>query len=130
MSSTLNMRAANFMRRTLFLADPQPGRDVASLAVNQLADEFCLDRGCPDYFEGRGCRKHAHAMLLGGAKLITAGDVLAEMSLRGVVFVRLSPAGVLEPESWTNIPAWFYERPDLVNWARTDADRRRWEARV
>jgi hypothetical protein len=129
-SSTLNLRAASFVRRTLFLAEPEGGRPTASLAVSQLAAEFCLARECERYNSDRGCRKHAHAVLLGGSKLISTGEVLAELSLRGVVFVRLSPAGVLAPESWTTIPHWWYDRPDLVQWARTDFDRRRWEARV
>jgi hypothetical protein len=130
MSGTLNNKAISFVRRTLFLAEPREGSDVASLAVSQLASEFCLDRQC-DYHDGsRACRKHGQATMLGVAKLLTAGEVLAEMSVRGVVFVRLTPNGVMAPSYWTTVPTWFYTRPDLVNWAKTAEDRRRWEARV
>jgi hypothetical protein len=130
MSGTLNTKAISFVRRTLFLADPMEGRDTASLAVSELASEFCLDRECEYHDGSRACRKHAQATMLGVAKLLTAGEIFTEMSMRGVVFVRLTPNGVLAPSYWTTVPHWYYTKPDLVNWARTAEDRRRWEARV
>jgi hypothetical protein len=137
-SGTLNVKAMNFIRQFLFLAEPEPNRLTASIAVSQLADEFCKHRVCSaGAMDSRACRKHSHAVLLGGAKLIASGEVLAEMSSRGVVFVRLSPTGVLAPLEWASIPHWWHLRPELVKWARADEDRRRndddvrrWEAKV
>ena len=97
------------------------------LSVRQLASFFCEYQDCE---EEHPCRKHAQAMMLGVSKMVVEREVLAEMSSRGVVFVRLSPKGVLSPEGWSMPPLWFYERPALVEWARNDEVRRRWEARV
>jgi hypothetical protein len=113
MSRSLNVRAKDFALRHLFLADPDEGYMTASIAVRELARLFCESEDCNVL-----CRKHAQAMLLGVSKMVVAGEVLAEVSTRGVVFVRLSPVGVLSPESWASVPDWFYLRPDLVGWAR------------
>jgi hypothetical protein len=122
------MQAREFAVRNLFLADPDEGFPTTSVAVRQLASDFCEHVKCT--YGPVPCRKHQQSMLIGVAKLIAGGDVFAEMSSRGVVFVRLSPAGVLALESWSSVPVWFLSKPDLVEWARNDASRRRWEARV
>lgn len=134
MGTTLNVRAANFARMTLFLAEPSD-RDptpCASLSVSRLAREFCERRDCmhPRMEQNAACRKHAQAMLLGVSKLIVSGELLAEMSHRGVVFVRLSVDGVLGPSEWSSWPGWFDERPSLIEWAECERRRERWEARV
>ena len=115
MSRTLNVRARDFSFQHLFLADPGPHFGPASVALRELASEFCARGGCD--CDGP-CRRHAQAMLVGVAKMIAAGEVFAEMSSRGVVFVRLSPAGLLAPQGWSSVPVWFGSRPDLVEWAR------------
>ena len=122
MARALNVLARGFALRYLFLAEPLPGYPVASLSVRELAAAFCESRGCPGLVADgelpHGCRKHVQAMLLGVSKMVAAGEAHAELSFRGVVFVRLSPAGVLLPESWSSVPKWWSERPDRVEWAR------------
>lgn len=137
MSSTLNVRASKFALRHLFLAEPVDNYMVASLSAAQLGWEFCSYDECEPPHETRGCRLHSNAMVLGLSKMIAVGSVLAELSNRGVLFVRLSPVGVLEPTTWTTIPGWVDQRPGLVVWAREQvvrqgirADVERWESRV
>lgn len=113
MARTLNTRCLDFAVRRLFLAEPDEGFVVTSLSARQLASEYCEKEGC-----SRPCRKHSQAMMLGLSKGIVDGDIHAEMSLRGVVFVRLSPKGVLSPSAWSSRPNWFDDRPKLVEWAR------------
>ena len=126
MSRTLNVRARDFSFQHLFLADPEQ-YGPASVALRELATEFCARGNCD---LDAPCRRHAQAVMVGVAKMIASGEVFAEMSSRGVVFVRLSPAGVMAPRGWSSVPVWFGSRPDLVEWARSVADRKRWEAKV
>lgn len=136
-SVTANVRAAKFAHRHLFLAEPDAGFVAASLSVRTLANVQCAFDECRFLEDGRGCRVHSRAMVLGVSKLLVGGEVLGELTTRGVLFVRLSPKGVLAPTEWSSLPHWFSERPDLVEWARAeerqrrvDDDVRRWEAKV
>lgn len=129
-TATLNVRAKEWAFRELFLADPDDGHATCSLALAELASRFCEHVECSCRTSPMACRKHAQAMTLGVAKMIVGGEVLAELSYRGVVFVRLSPKGALSPSSWKSVPDWFHTRPALTDWARSDADRRQWEARA
>jgi len=123
----------------LFLSDPSPGYHEPSLALHELAFRFCENQHCTFAdMDGRSCcRKHFQAMMLGVSKMVCAGDLLVEVSKRGVVFLRLSPQGVLGPAGWKSVPPWFDQRPLLVGWAREQlaekqarADVRRWESAV
>ena len=119
MSRTLNMRAKDFAHRTLFLAEPDPGFPNASMAGAVLATKFCQHEECPDEMPGpNSCRRHSQGMILGLSKAIAEGDVHAELSHRGVLFVRLSPAGVMAPSAWSSTPDWYRSRPELIEWAR------------
>ena len=124
---TLNMRAKAFALRELFMMEPPERFPTASVSVADLALTFCSYDGCGD---DAACRKHGRAMVLGVSKMIVAGELFAEMSRGGVLFVRLSPEGVLSPLLWSSVPGWFSERPGLVKWAESELLRRKWEARV
>lgn len=114
---TLNTRARDFALRYLFLAEPDDGYPVVSMSLAGLATEFCAKDGCDSPVNA--CRRHSQAVVLGVAKMIADGDALAELSRRGVLFVRLSAAGVMSPMMWTHTPKWWFERPQLVQWARS-----------
>lgn len=139
MSNTVNVRAGKFAHRLLFLAEPDEGFVAASLTARELAFAFCGYEECSgvDMAQKTGCRLHARAMVLGLSKMLVSGDLLAELSRRGVLFVRLSPKGVLLPSTWSVAPHWFRERPALVEWALLQESAaasaeatRRWEERV
>lgn len=116
MSRTLNQQARDFALRELFLAEPDGDfqSTVASLAVIDLAERYAKRRS----EEGQASRRVRQAMVIGVSKMVADGDAYAEMSARGVMFVRLSPQGVLSPQEWTTPPDWLGERPEAVAWAR------------
>jgi hypothetical protein len=115
-----NVRAGAFARRELFLAVPDEGFPVASLAARVLADAFCRQEGCSKRRRGEehGCHMHGRIMAIGLAKLIATGEVIPELSKTGVLYVRLSPEGVLAPVEWHSLPAWWdRRRPEMMLWA-------------
>lgn len=132
MSGTLNVRAKTFIRRELFMGEPDEGFAAASRSLAVLASSFCEYDDCDRFDPDRryACRKHARATVLGASKMVVEGDLFAELSSRGVVFVRLSPQGVLAPLGWGSVPGWLSERPALVEWARGQVAAARWEAGV
>lgn len=118
MSTASNVRASRFAFRELFEAEPNEGFSVASLSMRELANRFCAFESCDGIGEdGVACRSHSRAMMIGASKMVIAGDLHGELSPRGVLFVRLSPAGALSPLTWSSTPDWFNSRPDLVRWA-------------
>lgn len=112
MARTLNSQALDFANRYLFLAEPNDGFVVPSVSVREVASAWCEAQGC-----GSPCRLHSQAMMVGVSKAIVTGDIHAEVSFRGVVFVRLSPAGVMQFGDRESPPDFWFERPELVEWA-------------
>lgn len=114
MPSTLNVRAGRLVLRHLFLAPPTKRGPASSLSVHELSSEFCEREGCESDWP---CRKHSQAVLLAMSKMVAAGDLHAEMSKSGRVFVRLAPQAVLGVVGRERPPLWVSQRPDLVEWA-------------
>lgn len=117
MSRTLNMRAKGFAFRALFLAEPDEGYALASMPAAQLAAMFCKYEECTAGGAGHACRRHSQTTMIGLAKLIAEGNAHAELTHRGVLYVRLSPSGVMSPTHWSSQPEWFDSKPELVEWA-------------
>lgn len=116
----MNAQAMLLVRRELILADPAERGTLgpaASLKASRLADAWCADDSCPDMTNGLACRRHRSTFMLGVSKLIAGHEVSGDLSRSGVLYLRITPTGVVTPLTWGRPPHWFEGvRPELLLW--------------
>lgn len=113
MAKTLIKQAEQFLQKYLFLFDPEGPHPNASVALARAVTDWMeIDEADPTEW-----RVRQRVMMRAAARMMEEGLLFAELSRGGVVFVRLTPEGVLVPTGWSSLPAWFAKRPDLVAWA-------------